>query len=54
MKERERREGAHGGGVGHRGRTGQSGPGWVGLGWAAPRVKIPRHAQPQIGIQFTK
>jgi hypothetical protein len=27
---------------------------WVGLGWAAPRVKIPWHAQPQIRIQFAK
>jgi hypothetical protein len=46
-----------------RGRTHEAGLGargaraglcWVGLGWAAPRVKIPWHAQPQIGIQFAK
>jgi hypothetical protein len=30
-------------------RLGRAGPGWVGLGWAAPRVKTPWHAQPQIG-----
>jgi hypothetical protein len=24
-------------------------PGWVGLGWAAPLVKTPWRAQPQIG-----
>jgi hypothetical protein len=50
MRERERREGVHGG----RGRgaracglgLGQAGPGWVAL-----RVKIPRHAQPLIKIQ---
>jgi hypothetical protein len=28
--------------------------GWVGLGWGAPRVKTPWHAQPQIGNQFAK
>jgi hypothetical protein len=33
---------------------GWAGLDWVGLGWAAPRVKIPWHAQPQIGIQFVK
>jgi hypothetical protein len=54
MRERERREGgrAHGGraavhGPGpDRARPGRAGPGWV-----ASRVKIPRHAQPLIGIQ---
>jgi hypothetical protein len=30
-------------------RPGQAGPGRAGLGWAAPRVKTPWHAQPQIG-----
>jgi hypothetical protein len=29
-------------------------PGQAGPGWAAPRVKTPWHAQPQIGIQFAK
>jgi hypothetical protein len=50
MRERERREGAHMG----RGRApGARGPwpGRAGLGWAAPWVKIPWHAQPQIGSQ---
>jgi hypothetical protein len=51
------------GGAGRQGargpRPGQAGPSragsdWVGLGWAAPRVKILWHAQPQIGIQFVK
>jgi hypothetical protein len=28
--------------------------GWAGLGWAAPRVKTPWNAQPQIGIQSAK
>jgi hypothetical protein len=35
-------------------RPGRAGPGQVGLGWAAPRVKTPWHAQPHIGIQFAK
>jgi hypothetical protein len=30
----------------------QVGLGWVKLGWAAPRVKIPWHTHPQIGIQL--
>jgi hypothetical protein len=50
-------EGAHGAGraPGARGpRSGRAGPGRVGLGWAAPWVKIPWHAQPQIRIQFAK
>jgi hypothetical protein len=49
------------GGAGRQGRAGQgraelgrAGSDWVGLGWAAPRVKILWHAQPQIGIQFAK
>jgi hypothetical protein len=51
MRERERKEG----GARGRGRAlGARGLERAGLGWAAPRVKIPRHAQPQIGIQFTK
>jgi hypothetical protein len=39
--------GAHGEGTGGRGTRAE-------LGWAAPRVKIPWHTQPQIGIQFAK
>jgi hypothetical protein len=50
----EKGGGAQGGGAVRRGRAGQSELGWVGLGWAASRVKISRHAQPQIGIQFAK
>jgi hypothetical protein len=56
MRERKRREGHTWGGDGASGaqakagwswaRSGQAGPGWV-----ASRVKIPRHAQPLIGIQ---
>jgi hypothetical protein len=49
------------GGAGRQGRAGQAraelgraGSDWVGLGWAALWVKIPWHAQPQIGNQFTK
>jgi hypothetical protein len=30
---------------------GRAGPDRAGLGWAAPRDKNPRHAQPQIRIQ---
>jgi hypothetical protein len=39
------RGGAHGEGAGARGEQAE-------LGWVAPRVKTPWHAQPQIGIQF--
>jgi hypothetical protein len=33
---------------------GQAELGQAGLGWATPRVEIPWHAQPQIGIKFAK
>jgi hypothetical protein len=48
MRGKERREGAHthGEARGARGVRAMAGPGWV-----ASRVKIPRHAQPQIGDQ---
>jgi hypothetical protein len=39
--------------MGSRG-AGARGSSWAGLGWAAPQVKTPWHAQPQIGIQFAK
>jgi hypothetical protein len=32
-------------------RPGRAGLGWAMLGWVTSWVKIPRHAQPQIGIQ---
>jgi hypothetical protein len=40
-----------GGTWGGAGRQGHAGQGRAGLGWAAPRDKNPRHAQPHIGIQ---
>jgi hypothetical protein len=46
--------GAHGEGQGARGTRAKAGPCRIGLGWAAPRVKIRRHAQPQLGNQFVK
>jgi hypothetical protein len=46
--------GAHGEGQGARGTRAKAGPCRIGLGWAAPRVKIPRHAQPQLENQFAK
>jgi hypothetical protein len=51
---RGRGRGQQGEGSGARGRAGQGRAvsHWVGLGWAGPRVKIPWHAQPQIGIQM--
>jgi hypothetical protein len=56
MREREReRGGAHmgrdRGTRGARPGPGRARSGWVGLGWVASRVEIPRHAQPEIGIQ---
>jgi hypothetical protein len=53
MRERERREGArvHGKGQGARGVQAKAGPSWARPGWVASRFKIPRHAQPLIGIQ---
>jgi hypothetical protein len=41
-------------GQGARGARAKTGLDRVGLGWGAPRVKIPWHAQPHIGIQFAK
>jgi hypothetical protein len=38
-----------GGGGAHMGRAGGARGARAELGWAAPRVKIPRHAQRQIG-----
>jgi hypothetical protein len=51
MRERDqgREGGAWGRGRGARGARARAGP-----GWAAPWVKIPWHAQPQIEIQFAK
>jgi hypothetical protein len=43
---------AHREGQGARGARAELG--WVGLGWATLRVKIPWHGQPQIRIQFAK
>jgi hypothetical protein len=56
MRERETRGGGtHGGGAGAPGargpRPGRARLGRAGLGWVTSRVKIPRHAQPLIGIQ---
>jgi hypothetical protein len=52
---KENRGGArHGEGQGARGTRVKAGPSWVGLGWAAPWVKISWHAQPQIENQFAK
>jgi hypothetical protein len=51
MRERETRGGgAHGEGQGHAGQ-GQAELGQAGPAWVASWVKIPRHAQPLIGIQ---
>jgi hypothetical protein len=53
MRGRRPGEGArHREGQGARGTRAELGR--AGLGWAAPRVKTLWHAQPQIGIQFTK
>jgi hypothetical protein len=60
MRGKRSGEGArHREGQDSRGARAKAGPSWagpnrVGLGWAAPRVKIPWHTQPQIGIQFAK
>jgi hypothetical protein len=51
MREREIRGGGACMGEGQ-GRQGRAGQGWAELGWAAPLVKIPWHAHPQIGIQL--
>jgi hypothetical protein len=51
MRERER-EGRGAGALRERqGRQGWAELGQAGPGWVASRVKIPRHAQPQIGNQ---
>jgi hypothetical protein len=44
------RGGRMGRGRGARDARGRAGPSWAGPGWAARWVKIPWHAQPQIGI----
>jgi hypothetical protein len=51
-----REKGEKGGGRAHGGRgrgarAREPGPGRAGPGWVASRVKIPRHAQPLVGIQ---
>jgi hypothetical protein len=51
---RGRRPGEGDAAWGGAGRQGRAGQGRFGLGWATPWVKIPWHAQPQIGIQFAK
>jgi hypothetical protein len=53
-KEEKGEGGAHGEGQGARGARARVGPSWARPsrarpGWVASRVKIPRHAQPQIG-----
>jgi hypothetical protein len=53
MRERETRGGGVRMGEGQ-GRQGRAGQGRARLGWAASRVKISWHAQPQIEIQFAK
>jgi hypothetical protein len=53
MRERETRGGGTRMGEGQ-GRQGRAGRGRARLGRATLWVKIPWHAQPQIGIQFTK
>jgi hypothetical protein len=50
MREKGAGERAHG----DQGAPGARGPSWARLGWAAPWVKTPWHAQPQIGNQFAK
>jgi hypothetical protein len=55
MRGRDQGRGGEGGawGAGQGARGARAMLGQVGLGWAAPWVKTPWHAQPQIGIQFT-
>jgi hypothetical protein len=49
-KSNERKRLGEGGGAwGGQGAPGARGPSWARPDWAAPWVKIPRHAQPQIG-----
>lgn len=52
MRERDQANGRAWGAGGAKGARAELG--WAGLGQAAPRVKNPRHTQPQIGIQFVK
>jgi hypothetical protein len=54
MRGKDQGRGHAWGGHGRQGRAGRAGSRRVGLGWAAPRVKTPWHAQPQIGIQSAK